>query len=64
MEIKIKCTAEEFAALVRECERVNGDYSASCSSCVLDELCQSCGDYANIEHILSVDLVEGGAADG
>lgn len=64
MDIKIKCTAAEFASLVRKCERVNSDYGAHCSSCILDELCQERGDQARIEHIVAVDLVEGGAADG
>lgn len=64
MDIKIKCTAAEFASLVRKCERVNSGYSAICSSCVLDEICQERGDQARIEHIVSVDLVEDGAADG
>lgn len=64
MDIKIKCSAVEFAALVRKCERINNGYGSSCSGCVFDELCQERGDAARIEHIISVDLVEGGAADG
>ena len=64
MDIKIKCTAAEFASLVRKCERVNGGYSSSCSSCVLSDICQERGDQALIEHIVSVELVEDGAADG
>ena len=65
MNIKIKCTQQEFASLVRKCERIDGTgYGSGCSSCVLDELCQERGDQAHIEHIVSVELVEDGAADG
>lgn len=63
MDIKIKCTQQEFASLVRKCERVNSGYCAACSNCVLDELCRERGDQARIEHVVSVDLVEGGAAE-
>lgn len=65
MEIKIRCTSVEFASLVRKCEGVaNSHYGSCCSQCVLDELCQERGDQARIEHVVSVDLDDGGACDG
>ena len=64
MNIKIKCTAAEFASLVRKCERVNSGYGSACSNCVLDEICQERGDQARVEHVVSVELVEDGATDG
>lgn len=64
MDIKIKCSQQEFASLVRKCESVNSGYGQGCSNCVFGVLCQERGDQARIEHVVAVELVEGGAAHG
>lgn len=64
MRINIKCTAADFARLVRKCASINGGYGTSCGGCVLDELCNTSGDRVYIEHVVDVELVKDGAADG
>lgn len=59
MDIKIKCTAAEFAALVRDCLRCA--MYESCNGCVFKKINGSC---KGIEHLVSVELVEDGVADG
>lgn len=56
MKIKIECTQQEFASLVRTCDRVS-----SCSGCALYNVCSA---DTGIEGAVEVSLVEGGAADG
>lgn len=62
MDINIKCTKDEFAQLVRACTCADiGDY---CHACLIHAV-GACDDgCAGIEHVVSVDLVEDGAADG
>lgn len=64
MRIKIECTQQEFAGLVRACERIYSGYSSSCSCCVLHGICTERDETASIEHVVEVALVEGGASDG
>ena len=56
MKINIKCTAVEFAALVRECARASAN--CYCNGCVFSDACADrspCG----IEHIVAFEHCEG-----
>ena len=62
MDVKIKCTKDEFAQLVRCCACAEiGDY---CHSCMFYDLSRSEDGCAGIEHIADCEIVEDGAAHG
>ena len=42
--MKIICSKNEFAGMVRVCERVCQDMYKSCSGCVFNNVCSSGGD--------------------
>lgn len=61
MDIKIRCTAAEFGALVRTCER--GRVNNYCSGCALSNVCAAAygdGSESGIENFVSFELVAGG----
>ena len=60
MDIKIKCTKDEFAQLVRNCVCADiGDY---CPACIFNgAIADGC---AGIEYITDIEIIEDGAADG
>lgn len=42
--MKIICTKEEFAGLVRACEQIGASSYTSCSGCVFNTVCAQDGD--------------------
>ena len=55
MDIKIKCTQQEFAQLIRECQCMSMD--ENCLSCIL----YPAGGCDGIENIAAFEIVEDGA---
>lgn len=60
--MKIVCSKEEFARLVRNCEHSTSSYPAGCSGCVFSTFCTQSGD-ASDDEIMTVieDICEIGA---
>lgn len=62
MRIKIECTQQEFAGLVREC--VCAEIGGYCHSCLLSLEKDANDGCAGVERIAEIKIIEGGADNG
>lgn len=62
MNIKIKCTAVEYAALVRDC--MYSEMQKQCGDCFLRNMTDPDKSCAGIETLVDVEIVEDGAGHG
>lgn len=62
MNIKIKCTQQEFGRIVRDCARMQGN--VYCSGCIFTDVCSTRDGNCGIEHIAAFEIIEDGDSDG